>query len=273
MDVDLETIKLQCQAHWNVGEGSDTPLNYLRLSASIAVKIGSIFCESGLQAELPWYLYLVDRLPRNVVVPRPYFQSLVEADDLLLLIMEPLDGETVQQFRARGGQLDQPLIDRLAHAYDNFQSGSPPKAQQLCPSSSWMMRGKLFLPDGDGYVTIQSLQELDDLMNERLRRARDRDGNALRECDVILNPGDPPESNLILMSGNRVGFVDLPDAVWARAYWGMAALDATPGMHPGLMAAFKDTRTARGCVASAAVQNDLIDLRGWYRSGGKGWLR
>ena len=274
MDLDLETVKSRCKAHWKGGEEVNAPINYLRLSAKVAVKIASVFGESRLQAELSWYLYLVDKLPWNVVVPRPHFQSLVEVDDLVMLVMDPLDGETVQQYRARGGQLDQPLIDRLAHAYVTLQSVPPPKPQQLCPSGPWKVRGKLFLPDGDGYVTVQSLQELDDLVDACLRQAGGGNGDALRKFDVVLNPGDPHESNLILMSRNRVGFVDFPDAVWARASWGMAALDATTDMHPGLKAAFKDTLAARGCAVSKAVQNDVADLIGWYgKSGGKGLLK
>lgn len=52
MDLDLGTIKSRCRTHWKKGEGINGPVNYLKLSAKVAVKIASIFCVAELQAEL-----------------------------------------------------------------------------------------------------------------------------------------------------------------------------------------------------------------------------
>lgn len=111
-------------------------------------------------------------------------------------------------------------------------------------------------------------------MDACLRQAGSGDGDALKRFDIVLNHGDPHESNMILMSKNRVGFVDFPDAVWARAYWGIAALDATAQMHPSLNAALRKTLAVPGSAESKASQSNLADLIDWYgKGGGKGWLK
>ncbi|TFK43941.1 kinase-like domain-containing protein [Crucibulum laeve] len=262
MSIDLKRIKEICREHWDNKDRSG-PRNFVPVSNTLAVKMARrSWGEEDLKYEHAWLEYMASNADsKRVVVPKPH-GPVITHGDLNLLLMDFIHGDSIAMHLKDGHVLDKEVADKICDAYLALRE-IPPQPDKLCPTGWWPIRGRIFTPDNDGGLILESPLAFSEYMDDRLMQAHDGKTTALPQTEVVFNYGDLSPNSIIQLPDGRISIVDLGMALWGPTYWDLYALIICPYKEE-FAAPMKKAFARRGLMIDPTTEEMLWKFTVWH---------
>lgn len=145
--------------------------------------------------------------------------------------MDCIGGPAVDDMLKDGKMLSDGDASRICDAYLALRCAIKPKTDELCPTGSLYLKGRIFKPFGDGGLVKSSRTEFNSYMDDRLTQAYDDEKTILPRDEIAWNHGDISPFNIKLQDDGRVAFYDFDMAIWCPPDWDLFALLASSYDH------------------------------------------
>lgn len=157
MAVDLKATRGLCQRHWDLGDklGGGIHRGFLKVSDTVAVKIGATWDAEDPEIEYGWLKYLAPRVDSTKGYGAKASLPLGQHDKLTLLVIQYVPGPAIQQNLDDGHEFTNGDAMKVCEAYLTLRAIRP-KGDELFPTGPWLLKGHIFQPDGEGGLKMKS---------------------------------------------------------------------------------------------------------------------